>query len=1818
MKKKIFRIIAVFMAINIFVDAIFPTAALALTGGPKQPEVEGFTPIGTSEMVNAFTGDFNYNIPLLDVGGYPINLSYQSGITTDQEASWVGLGWSLNPGVIERNMRSLPDDFRGDEVIKEFNVKPNATYGIKAYVDYELAGLKVPKTSLNFGLGLTYNNYTGYAFSLSADLRMKSGESSKLPGTAGLGLTAGDDGIGISPSISFSKKVGDMKTGDKVSTKIGLAFNTRGGLQALTLSASGSKKTDGVDKTVGGNSSSLSYATPTYVTPSGHAMLNLSLSISGTVGLELFSAHPDARLEGFLARQILLNKTETYQAFGYLNSQAANTVNSLQDFNREKEGSFNEQVPALPLTNFTYDVYNVSGQGIGGTYRPHRSDIGVLHDNRVVNTSAGPDISAAEVGAASSAHLGVNITVNESNSISGKWEKDNEAAKILAFQTTNGDPLYETTYFKQAGEKNAESEESFFNDMGGFYPVSVSLNHKPESVPTKKEYSSYAPSTDLTHSIRTKRARRNELISTLTADEAAKYGEISKIESYSNFNVNTTANMPVFTPTLSIDRNADYRKGHHISQITTYRSDGAKYVYGIPAYNVKQDERTFAVEDDYSSPGDEKITQGIVTYFNGDDVLGNPRGLDNYFERTVLPAYAHSYLLTEILSTDYVDVTGNGPTDDDLGTYTKINYTRVNDDYRWRVPYEANRANFNEGLKSVTGNELGDNKGSYVYGQKELWYIHSIETKNYVAKFITGNRSDGYGVANEHGGFSSNSKTKKLKEIQLYSKIDLKTNTNASPIKTVHFEYNYSLCKEIGNNIRKVNSGSTVDEDNFTNDGGKLTLTKVYFTYGKSEKGKLSPYQFEYDAETNNPDYNLKAYDRWGNYKENTANHPTAEFPYTDQTASGGVYAADINAAPWHLKKIKLPSGGEISVQYESDDYAYVQNKRAMQMFKVVGVSKTEPGTLPTNNRNKLYDDDLASRNYLIFELPNHDMSTAEIERDLFREKDGTLIDELYFRFKVDLGGVLAPSSWEYVSGYAEIDMAGPWCGAFEQGGIKYGWVKLQEEKIKDKMNREPKVNQISQAAWAFTRMHLPLLAYGNQKRVPESALLQVIKAMARTLKQLITLPNGIYNQMRMEKLSSVFDTDKSFIRLYNPVNKKKGGGIRVKQLLLSDKWQTITDNAAYSNSDYGQVYDYTTTDEYGNKISSGVAAYEPILGGDENPFRQPAFYSIKPKWAASQEFYQEEPFGESFFPAPSVGYSKVTVKTYYPNNTKVVRHGTGAVVNEFYTAKDFPTITRKTDLDVERKKPNPVLKLLKIRSRDFMTASQGFVVELNDMHGKPKATAVYAEGKSEPISGVRYVYKTTEKPIGLPAYVNEEVKVGTLDNDMLVMEHDGTVHSQMVGVDYDFVTDMNEQETINRTASLGGNMETFFIGLIPGVVPTVIPSYGQERTRFRSAVTTKIINRYGLLDETIAFDQGSVVSTKNVMLDAETGEVLLTETKNQFNDPLYAFTYPAHIAYDGMGPAYKNVNVKIAADEVVTPSAYFIAGDELLVYNAMNSAFEDKVWVKKATATVFQVVDRNGYTVNLSGKYLRVLRSGRRNQSSTPIASVVSKISPLVEINGTYNLDIQSRIGVISSEASEYKDEWGLFCECGIKEGDPFNPYVRGTRGNWRKCKTYVQLTGRTQDKLNGNTNVREDGTYTSFSPFWKAPQKNTQDPWQKSLDTWKMTSEVTVYSPYGMELENKNALDIYSSAVYGYNNSLPLTVAANAKYKEVAFDGFEDYDFDACKSDHFSYKLLSGNNNDKLEKGKSHSGRTSIKVAPNSELELKKTLIKCSPNNQ
>ncbi|HMG82215.1 MAG TPA: hypothetical protein VK559_04200, partial [Ferruginibacter sp.] len=148
--------------------------------GPGQPEMQSFQSVNSSNMVDLFTGDFSYNIPLMDVGGYPINIAYRSGISMDQEASWVGLGWNINPGTITRNLRGLPDDFDGvDSVIKTTTLKDNKTTGGTIGGDIEVDGFPLSASS---SAGFFYNSYKGWGaeYGVNASITAGSKGSGKL------------------------------------------------------------------------------------------------------------------------------------------------------------------------------------------------------------------------------------------------------------------------------------------------------------------------------------------------------------------------------------------------------------------------------------------------------------------------------------------------------------------------------------------------------------------------------------------------------------------------------------------------------------------------------------------------------------------------------------------------------------------------------------------------------------------------------------------------------------------------------------------------------------------------------------------------------------------------------------------------------------------------------------------------------------------------------------------------------------------------------------------------------------------------------------------------------------------------------------------------------------------------------------------------------------------------------------------------------------------------------------------------------------------------------------------------------------------------------------------------------------------------------------------------------------------------------------------------------------------------------------------------------------------------------------------------------
>ena len=205
-------------------------------------------------------------------------------------------------------------------------------------------------------------------------------------------------------------------------------------------------------------------------------------------------------------------------------------------------------------------------------------------------------------------------------------------------------------------------------------------------------------------------------------------------------------------------------------------------------------------------------------------------------------------------------------------------------------------------------------------------------------------------------------------------------------------------------------------------------------------------------------------------------------------------------------------------------------------------------------------------------------------------------------------------------------------------------------------------------------------------------------------------------------------------------------------------------------------------------------------------------------------------------------------------------------------------------------------------------------MVEINDMHGKLREELAYNDHGAL-LSSTQYRYKTDDP----------EAENMHLNNWAEVVEQDGSTSQRLIGYDVDIWQEMMEEKNRTIGAGVAVNIDAFVIPAFFIPIPVTIvrprPIFQQESTKLKTAVTTKFIKRFGILDKVVAMNNGSTLETQNLLFDSETGNVLLTRTENEFDDAMYQFTYPAHWAYDGMGPAYQTINA------VATTSSAGISG---------------------------------------------------------------------------------------------------------------------------------------------------------------------------------------------------------------------------------------------------------------------------------------------------
>lgn len=1741
-KKKRSRNIAVTLLLSILFQLGAPLHTFALTSGPSQEEYASFEPFETNQMVDPYSGDFNYNLPLLSIpgpnGGYPINMSYHSGITMDQEASWVGLGWNLNVGAINRGLRGLPDDIKGLDIKQTVHIKDHYTTSLSLPYVKKKEYFGVEGSSGTIATQIYYNNYkgVGYRVSYNANFRQFSNIAN-----AGFGLSFdSQNGIGISPQISASNSFGEA------GGSIGLSadYNSRNGLTHYGVSGSvGLTDKDDVTGLKYDNEgvarrqyqsyspgSSLSFPTQFYAPQASLPMEGKRVNFDYKFPISFLGGSVNAfpvystKTTQFMWYQGMYEESKiandgviTHPGFGYL--YASNASSAQNDFER-KEIAYSKKVPNIAPSAFTYDVFSVSGQGVGGMFRPYRNDVGVLFDPEVrdekniqfKNIEAGIDqhVPTPPVTVDLGFHAGFNIKINGSDvTTKGKWSSGLGIPEKFTYLANNPLPvnvnekaLYEPSYFQMYGEKTAlYDDENMLRTAGGGwaddYPVRAKLYKQGNTdfevdAGTNFVYYNNGAENTITapKNVLTPRKRRANNIEYITTTDAKKYG-VSASYTYSVQNSPTPVSK---FSNLSGDLN------EQLSEVVVRQADGARYVYGLPAYNYSHTDANFRVNFSSNAhqpilPADICNTTGcnspekakyVSTDFgssSGPKTGGIPHAvqtnngdvLDEFVSKVDKPVYAHAWMLTHLLGSDYVDCDGvYGPSDGDYGYWVKFNYKKTASNYKWRFPFH------DAGYSANSISNPKDDMGNYSYGTKDVFYLESIETKTHKVIYYTSERKDGYEAKGEFntcvsgGGIDytntrGTNKLFKLDSLSLYTKAALASAIPADKValQTVHFQYNYSLCKGVPNNEDMAACGSV------SANSGKLTLTNVYFTFNGSQRGKLSKYTFNYgqykDASGNpavsNPNYDPYKVDRWGYYnayeygvpttggggfptitptniEASNPDLPLTNLPYTSQTLPPDPYA-------WNLTTIETPTGGKIKVEYEPDDYCYVQDKPAMQMFNIRSVwqsslfgsaniansgicsglscsgnTSIELGVDPDINTNSAtFCNAPAGSNssVIFFDLEKPVMSNNVAAFAAQYLKGITASDKIYFKACMAVNkSSQSTRAFENISGYASIDMtSGNYGYAKSSPSLTYydlGFIALKNEKISKVSGKY--LHPFQQAAINYVRMNRPEYIYQSANTWSNSgfavanvgSLFSFITDIAKNIQSFnkFAAKKGIGDRIKL--------SGHSMIRLGAP-DDKYGGGIRVKRIYIEDNFKTSTANI------YGQEYDYKI-EENGVMVSSGVA-YEPQVGGDESALRKCINYTESSPLKSPVTLFLEEPILEQFYPGSSVGYRKVTVKSIARSQAEAALLGNSdresiceaqpATIYEYYTPKDFPIYYEQTNLtaDAPIKKAFPAIPGLPGSMKHILARSQGYTVVINDMAGKLKSVTsivpaknlqgnlVYAQGRV--LHKETYNYRTAA-----PYNAGGSNK---LDNNVVVLDENGCFKNARIGETCDIYLDANEDKNEVEEDYINTNIGISLrytppaaLVIIPMPVP--IPKFNQSLVKYKSIVTMKIINRTGVLMSTEVYDGQAYNKKENLVFSSANGEPIYTKTQNEFKDDIYNFSYPGYVHYKYMGGSYQNQHAFVNLAGWSITSATNSNKEISFSVNNVADLFSvgDKLWVDDAyfchvldkglngTTKYIRCIDANGnFIAAAPSKTIKVIEPGIKNMQSVQVGNVTT-----------------------------------------------------------------------------------------------------------------------------------------------------------------------------------------------------------------------------------
>jgi len=1466
------------MKIKLFITVFFFCFFLKTniySQGPIPIDIVGSN--SPQELVNPNTGEFHYSIPILTVPNgagdpYTLYLNYE-GVTPEKEASWVGWGWSCTPGAIIRQVNGLPDDVKKNSIIQYSYMQPSntLTFGLQAgaeIFDFGFWG----KLGFDGSLTLRYNDMTGWSLFGGSSVTARA-----------LGVLKGGASVqGTDDGLDFGYNFSTYDLGKYVAEGLSDALKLPK-FEINNLDMGVSFKFPAQQRF---SFNDIPYKGTIFTYSIGTQNATVLLAGGRTV--------TSATLSSVCFQEVSAYEGVGYIYSGILNSSATENENLLMDYRTGKQKSIlagKVNTRYLSPSMATPDLYMVNGPGIKGTFRPFLK-YPIIVGTQKIHSSI-DQINMGEqgiIGADGGFGYGGSFGAGGTSSV-----------------TNASDDQFSRGLFN-----NTKSE--IFGDIRD-----VVFRFTSDNTLNIPQTSLTLPSSKL-----------------FTSGGTNGVSTITPFTTYSNDEVTLQGNSIIPKNNVLNDDFPINRCQDCIEGFTIIGEGGARVLYGLPLMSGNESEYVV-------NPKNKSVLNNYILYSNFNPktlfLEGNASSIYSLSGTKSNEAYPLAYLPTTIVSSSYVDNGTPGQDQSDFGSYIKFEYELAykmtgtstqggglsmtkTDLKKWRVPYVGYL------FKNESLTNMRDDGGFVSYGYSQHYNLRTIKTKTHVAFFVTNktngstnndydhgsatNRLDGHLPPEDESVAGTSSyivPTNLENDNVVLEKILLYTlNDQGNPdklLQTTYFQYDYSLQK---------NHPATINKS--TN--GRLTLKKVWTENYNIKETTIIPYEFSYEypatpigipseyqqlyngysslsSQVQNPQYFPDNIDRWGHHQKNGGQRYGQYKMWNNQSSNQD---NTFDPAAWQLKNIKLPSGSEIHVQYEQNDYAYVQNRPAMVFMGITSESSDNSAIIPFPLVGPFYT---ANKFYInVTDLPG----TSAIDiYNVIKEQYIDKGEKVFFRFKYNMSATGTP---EFVNGYTFVKNCG-----LESNNTKV-WVELGDvnNKLTLPKGAAGKIRQFSNIHGNNT-ITFPTCGSKNEDVV--ETILTTAVASADVIGNLV---QSIFEAPLGDGCTLL--KNESYVRIPVPV-RKLGGGIRVKRI-LNYETNTLQNQTAQV---YGNEYKYITFDEEKKKIiSSGVALNEPQVARQENSLvclLDDGINSYRDKAIVGEHIQQfEGPLGESLLPAPRVEYSSIIVENINKGPSNIA-----CSKMNYFTSKDFPTVRATHEpIQLESYNSPTTMALFTTTAMQYSFASMKLQFDIVSCSGLMKSVENYDYRSNQTLGGNK-LFESAPVSWSKYEYYNP------YDELPLFFDIDKPLRYGTKGKYSDLTIDISHKEEHTNITIHEGSL--YFRPDIPVPIPSYGPNEVSENYYLNQEVRTQVTNHSFFPYRTVSSTDGIQTSSEIKAFDSKTGNAIMAKTPDahnaltgigigtSFESMDISYSVPAYKNYAGMD---SKTNYE---DRVLSKNDYFL-----------------------------------------------------------------------------------------------------------------------------------------------------------------------------------------------------------------------------------------------------------------------------------------------------